>query len=88
MEVSKPKVKEQVSKPWYIFAEVRAHLSIYSDNEAHAKQLIVLKSQTKYTWENEKKFETGLMLFDAELHKTVIMQTESYKCSFLGFHPV
>ena len=33
-----------------------------------------------------KRFETGLMLFDTEVHKIVIIQTGRYKGSFLGIH--
>jgi len=46
-----------------------------------------VKPITKSTWDHEKKFETGLMLFDAELRKTVIMQTDRYKRSCLGIYP-
>lgn len=52
-------------------------------NSWKAKQLTTeaymeVKLITKYPWDHEKRVETELMLFDAELHKIVMMQTERY----------
>ena len=96
MEGSQQTQSQGASKQAMIYICGGKNTSLHGDNEAHSKQLREAKQFTAEAYMEVKlitkdkylrpckKFETGLMLFDTEVHKIVIIQIERYKGSFLG----